>query len=310
MTTHAARWWFALAIVSTFGAPSGAQAQHDSVMIMPAPITMTIPAGRPVVTRRFLSVVRNGDPTGSHPIQIAVSSDCPAGTIAAAPDFLPKTAAIDDVATVAAGKIRMATTVLQVASNAFTSFNRFTPQRCTLTFSTDTPIPGNIDPTPRNNQVTVELNVIDRNDPEQVAVHETFLPSIRVHHPKKVRLGRGTTTKVATYRPEIANGDLGELPGDLLSLVVDDGDCPPGSVGIADFDRATSGDQNFAIVPGGSRRRGFLRVIIDGSQFFSPGHTIPDRCTALLTAVGPGGDTDASNNVSRLVINVIDDNDF
>jgi len=289
-----------------------AVAQHDSVVVMPAPLHVTIPAGRTTVTRRFLSVVRNGDLHAGavHPIQLSVSSDCPPGTIAAAPDFIPKTAAIDDTTSVGAGKARRAVTVLEISSSAFTSFNHSVPQRCTLTFTADTPIPGNVDPTPRNNSVTVELNVIDRNDPNQIALHETFVPSIRVHHPKKVRLGRGVTSKVATYRPELANGDLAEIPGDLLSLDVEDGDCPPGSVGVADFDPATPGDQNSVLVPGEAKRRGFLRVTIDSDSFYSPGHTIPDRCTAILTATGPGGDTDASNNVTRLVINVIDDNDF
>jgi len=34
------------------------------------------------------------------------------------------------------------------------------------------------------------------------------------------------------------------------------------------------------------------------------------RCTAFVTASGPSGDADASNNTARLVIDVVDENDF
>jgi hypothetical protein len=36
---------------------------------------------------------------------------------------------------------------------------------------------GSNDPTPWNNTLTVELNVIDRNDAEQTTVHESTLKS-------------------------------------------------------------------------------------------------------------------------------------
>lgn len=285
---------------------------HDSIVLIPAPITVKIPAGQSSTTKTVSSLVRNGDRTvgTSHPIALDVSSDCPPGTILAAPDFHASTSAIDSVAEVSAGKARRAVTLLQISAAAFTSANAFAPQRCTLTFTADTPISGNVDPTPRNNVVTLELNVIDLNDAPQAAVHETFIHSMRVHHPKKVRVGPGTPVKTVKYRLSVANGDLGEAVGDEVSVTAGDGDCPAGSVGLVDFDLTLPNTQGSTALIGGASGRGYLPVTIDGALFFSTGHTVPDRCTAVLTVSGPGGDSDPSNNSTRLIINVIDDNDF
>lgn len=291
-------------------AVSTAAQTHDSVVVIPPPITVRIPAGATSTRRSVSTLVRNGDhtPGTSHAVELTLSHDCPPGTIASGPDFQPNSSSVDATIVLAAGKVKRAVTELHIDSNAFTSVNHSTPQRCTLTFHADTPIHGNIDPTPRNNEVTLELNVIDLNDPPQVNVRETMVESIRVFHPKKIRVGPSEPVRVGRYRPLVTNGSLSD--SEEITLLAEDGDCPPGSVGLLDFDELTVGAQNATTVAPGNRARGVLEVTVDGAVFFSTGHTVPDRCTAILTAVGANGDTDTTNNVTRLPINVVDDDDY
>lgn len=53
-----------------------------------------------------------------------------------------------------------------------------------------------------------------------------------------------------------------------------------------------------------------LGLTMPSSAYFSPTPKSPHRCTVPLTATGPGGDTDASNNTTTLQVDVIDKNDF
>jgi len=304
------RAWFVFALLLL---PVSVPAQtHDSILIIPGAVHVKIRPGSASVSKLISVLVRNGDlvASSSHPIEVQVTSDCPAGTIAAGPDFQTSTPAIDNIAEISAGRVRRAITRLQIASADFTSVNHRAPQRCTLTFTADTPISGNTDPTPSNNVVTVEINVVDFNDPEQDSSPEILVESFRAFHPKKVRVGPGRPVAVSRYRPTITNSASPALPGSEVTLSVADGDCPPGSVGLADLDAASDGDQNAVLLTGGSRRSGFVPVTIDGALFQSTSHTSPDRCTAILTASGSGGDTDPSNNTTRIIINVIDDSDF
>ena len=48
-----------------------------------------------------------------------------------------------------------------------------------------------------------------------------------------------------------------------------------------------------------------------GAAAFTAGNAkSPARCTAEITVAGPGGDSDASNDITKLVIDVTDRNDF
>jgi len=106
------------------------------------------------------------------------------------------------------------------------------PHRCTLRFSASALVPGSSDPTPANNTLPVELNVIDNNDPAQVAVHESTLASLK---PAIMTIGDGQSTKSKTVRPRVGNADAGEVPGDVISVTAASGSCPPGLVGTAAF---------------------------------------------------------------------------
>jgi hypothetical protein len=63
-------------------------------------------------------------------------------------------------------------------------------------------------------------------------------------------------------------------------------------------------------VTGGRASKGVLALAIDGAGFHSPNVKSPGRCTATLTATGPGGDTESSNDVTKLVIDVFDQADY
>jgi len=241
-------------------------------------------------------------------VQLNVSStDCPVG-IAATPDFGKTALGPSNVVSILGGKRKAAKVTLTITSSSFSTFNHKAPTRCTLTFTAT--VAGGSDPTPANAIATVELNIIDKNDPEGTALHESLIKSIG---PVNVTLRPGTTTKVRNARATAINADIlpvVETSADAITVVASDGDCPSGTVGVADYSATTPGAQNTAQAKGGQSKIGKLPLTINASAFLSPNAKSAARCTAVLTATGPGGDSDGSNNTTRLVINVLDKNDF
>jgi hypothetical protein len=286
---------------------------HDSVVLALKPKTYTIPAGVGSIQRKLIVKVVNADilpgpELGGHVVQLSASSvDCPNG-MWGTPDFRRRALGPSNVANVLSGRTVTATVPVTIASGAFATFNHQAPARCTLTFTAS--VAGSIDPTPENATATIEINVIDRNRPEGTARHESLIKSVA---PLRVVLGRSTGATSRSVRPIVVNADIlpaVETGADAItvsSLV--GGNCPSGTVGVADYD-PTSGAQNTAQVPGGQSKRGVLPLIINANAFFSPNRKSPARCTAVLTATGPGGDTDGTNNVTKLVIDVTDKHDF
>jgi hypothetical protein len=196
---------------------------------------------------------------------------------------------------------------LNVTRSTFVGFNSLAPTRCTLNFSVTSP--GHSDPTPANNLMTVELNVFDSQDPVQTAVHETFIKSLK---PLSIAIGDGTAQKSKGARPAPGNADLSvdEDPGDLIVVTAMDGDCPPGTLGAIDYDSEMPGAQNSVTLPSGKVAYGALPVTATAAAFTTSARKSPSRCTATVSVAGPGGDTDASNNTTQLVIDVYDRNDF
>ena len=245
---------------------------------------------------------------GGHTVQLNVSStDCPVG-MAGTPNFGKTALGPSNVVTILGGKRKTAKVPVTITSGGFSTFNHKAPTRCTLTFTAS--VANSDDPTPKNGVATVEINIIDKNDPEGTARHESLIKSIG---PAKITLPRNTITKLKTVRPTVINADIlptVEISADAITVVASDGDCPSGTVGVADFDNATIGAQNTAQVTGGQSKGGTLALTINASAFLSPNKKSPARCTAVLTASGPGGDSDGSNNSTNLVIDVIDKNDF
>jgi len=264
------------------------------------------------VTKQVKVKVTNADigPPAEQPGHVimltASEGDCPAGTVVGLPQFAG-TAGAQNTVQVAGGKSRVATVTLNVSSSAFTSFNRRAPKRCTLTLSANAVVVGNSDPSPSNNVVTLELSVIDGNDPDGTKVHETTISSIR---PMKVHLAKGEASLLQLAATTVGNADVLDIAGHAVTVVANDGDCPPGTVGVPDFDSATAGSQNVVAVPAASTRTGHLPVTINASAFATRNIKSPARCTAYLVASGPTGDSEGSNNLTRLVIDVYDRNDF
>ena len=241
-------------------------------------------------------------------MQLNVSSaDCPVG-MAGTPDFGKAALGPANVVTMVGGKRKTAMVPLTITSADFTTFNHKAPTRCTLTFTAT--MPGSNDPTPENAVATVEINIIDKNDPEGTARHESLIKSIA---PAKITLPRDTTAKLRNVRPTVVNADIlptVETTADAITVVASDGDCPSGTVGVADYNARMPGAQNTAQVTGGRSKAGLLPLTINANAFLSPNAKSPARCTAVLTASGPGGDSDGSNNTTKLVIDVLDKNDF
>lgn len=291
--------------------------RHDSVVLPLRPRTYTINAGQVSITRNLKVKVRNADflpppKWRGHIIELSVSSaDCPAG-LAGTPDFGTQALGPSNVVRVAAGKSRTATVPLTISRSAFATFNHLAPTRCTPTFaaSASGSDADGIDPTPENAVAPVEINIIDRNDPEGTAKHESLIASIA---PASLRLRKGRTSTIQNVSPVVVNADIlpATEPGtDAITVTASDGDCPNGTVGLADYDAATPGAQGVAQVAGGKAKAGTLPVTIHPAGFFSPTRQSPGRCTAVLSATGPGGDNDGSNNVTKLVIDVTDGSDF
>jgi len=295
--------------------PTGTLSMHDSVVLAPKPVTVTLKSGITSVTKNLNIIVRNADilpapETPGHAILLTASStDCPVGTIAGLPDFDSTTPGAQSSVLLAGGKSKKAVLPLLILSAGFTTFNHKAPARCTITLTASSP--GHTDPFPANNVTTVELNVIDKNDPEQSTTHESLIRSVASI---TVTLKHGVTSSSRNVRPVIGNADIlpaPEGPGDLITVTASDGDCPAGTVGIADYDGATPGAQNSTTVKGGAMKGGRLPLTINAAAFATANTKSPARCTAVLTATGPSvPDPDPSNNTTRLVINVIDKNDF
>jgi len=286
--------------------------QHDSAVAPLPPKTYTIPASEAFVTKKVDVKVTNADvsPPDTHRIQlIPANVDCPADTLVGLPDFDSKTPGDQDAIDVRAGGSKTAAVALRFDSTSYTGFNRKAPHRCTLRFTATTVLTGGaVDPRPSNDTAILELSIIDKNDPELTTTHESVLKSTK---PVKATIGHGKITLTKNVPVKVVNADIGEAaPGHTITLTVTDSDCPVGTVGTPDFDTSTPAPDTSVTVAGAATKTAMLPLTIDGSAFFSPNGKSPMRCTVELTATGPGVDPEDTNNRTKLVIDVIDKNDF
>lgn len=109
-----------------------------------------------------------------------------------------------------------------------------------------------------------------------------------------------------TGRPCLA--DARESPGDELFAVAADGTCPAGTVGVVDH-QGTAGIQSSVVVPRSAKKPATLPLTATSSAS-TPNKLSPQRCVATVSVTGPSGDLDGSNNVTQLVIDILDKNDF
>jgi hypothetical protein len=277
------------------------------------PLSVTIPNGQAVVTKTLRVTVRNADivpvhERPGHTIQLlANEGTCPPGTIARLPDFDTRTAGSQDSVLLAGGRIKRAAVPLIIRRDAFTGSGSRAPYRCTLTFTARTVDPAiNSDPAPSNNQTTMELNVTDQNDPPPPLAPEVFVNSLA---PVRVVIANPVFTVLQNVNMSVGNATA-QIVSNQIAVTSADGSCPAGTVNMVDFDPFTPGVQNAVNVASGSTRIGSLALTINAAAFKTLNLRSPARCTVMLAASGPSGDTDATNNSTRLVIEVIDRNDF
>jgi hypothetical protein len=286
--------------------------RHDAVVLPPRPVRVRIPAGREEVSRDLTVRVRNGDPSGNlgptgHAIRLtAADGTCPPGTVAGPPDFGPRAAGGADVVSLRPGAAAAARVSLRLRADAFDSVNKAAPRRCRLVLTAAADMEGNEDPTPDNDRIEVEIDVVDAGDAPRVARHESVIETL---NPQAFRIPRGqrqTTRKIA-FR--VANADVVPArarPGHEIRAIVDEGDCPRGTVRAVDM----NGPDAAVLVPGGRKQRGTVEVTVDRDAFLSSSANAPARCTARISVAGPDADSDPSNDETLLVIDVIDRNDF
>jgi len=233
--------------------------------------------------------------------------DCPAGMVVGAPDFDKDSDGDQDSILLRGGKSASAVLRLDIAAASFTRFNRKAPARCTLLLMVEAP--GFDDPAPSNNSVPLEINVFDANDSDQSAVHQSFVTSLK---PVALSIRRGADAATKTIKVKAGNADIlaeAEEQGDLLTVTALDGTCPAATVGAVDYDAKTSGDQNVATVEGGKVASGKLIVTAAAGEVATASSKSPARCIATISVAGPGGDSEASNDTTSLVIDVYDKND-
>ncbi len=289
----------------------------DNEVLSHSPMRIVISKGQSSFFKRLPLRVRNDNAPSfdfranekiSRTVQlVADEGDCPAGTLADVPSFNPRSSG-EDTVEITGGKTAVAFVPLYFSAATFTTVNKNVPVRCVLSFTAVDP-DGRPDATPGNNVLRLELDVYDRNDSPQPSPQETFISPV---HAVRLRIRSGAAGADKTVHIKVGNGDLlpvPEKPGHLITVTVDNGTCPAGTVSAADFGRAAAGPANSVVVRGGRHARATLAVHADSAAFSSTSPRRPARCVATITASGPLGDLVPSNDSVELVIEVVDDND-
>lgn len=287
---------------------------HDSVVFAVRPVAVSIPVGNAPFTKNVQVQVQNADVTPvrespGHAIRLVMSDgDCPVGTVTGQPDFDRGAPGVQDTVVLSGGVPATAIADVTVSRDAFTPFDKKIPTRCHLRVTASEATGASDDPTPDNNTAPVALDVTDTGDSAHSGLEEFFVASM---DPVTVKIAKGQASVTKQIKPAVRRSrDLPTDAGDLEVVVsASDGDCPPGTVGYVDTDRRTAGYQSRLVLRRGKRAKGSLGLVIRADAFTTPSDESPRRCTALVTATGTG-DTDPSNNTTRLVIDVYDRNDY
>jgi cysteine-rich repeat protein len=292
---------------------------HDSVMVPEKPIDVVIPAGEGSATKIVPMQVRNADiepqpERPGHVIRLVASDgDCPAGTIQGLPDFERGIEGDQDSILVAGGTPKTAHVVVFASRQSFPDLDTKIPTRCTLVFTAETLIDGNIDPTPENNTITVELNVRTAKEevqplagPGVVVDPGYFIRSVKPLK-LKIRYGRGSAEKRVNVK--VTNGLPAGSPNRQVTLAVEDGSCPPGTVVITEFGRVAGGGEAIWL-PARRSTKGKLLVTATAALFTSASSLSPGRCTATLVVSDPNGTDERANQRTALMVEAIDVNDY
>jgi len=308
-----------VALTSTASTWATVAPAHDSVVLPVSPITITIPAGVATYSKKIKVGVLNADilpipEVNGHTIQLAATTNCPAGVTVSAPDFDASTPAPDTSVTLAGGKSRSATVSIDVNATGIaniTTVNKKAPVRCSLTFTATTTVPSaNVDPVSSNDSVSVDVNFIDKHDVQQATMYESVVNAVK---PVTIKVPATVATKSGTASVKVVNADFlptVEKPGHTITVTAADGTCPLGTVGMIDYDKKTPGIQNSILLKGGAGKGKPLPLTVNPAAFHSGNAKSPARCTASVSVDKTRGDVDASNNTAHIVINVFDQHDY
>ena len=301
----------AVTVGSAPGSSPAARLLHDSVILPVPPVTVGLRRGVASMSVRLRLTVLNADvalpiEVPGHEIQVVADpGSCPLGTISAAPDFSLVTPGIQDRTTVAGGRAAAAYVSLSIQKDAFTSPGGRGLQRCVLTF---TAVGPGTDPTPDNNSVAVELNVVDFNDAPDQLVPDTSVASVR---PVGIWLARGQA--VAQMRVPVVISNI-DPQGALLrrthavTVTATDGTCPPGTAQGVDLNLAATGVQSSGEVRANGRAIGLLGLSIEANAFATTSALSTARCRIAVEVTDPD-DSVPENNLTGVEINVFDRND-
>lgn len=293
---------------------SAPASQYDAVINRRAPLNITIPPGMPSAIKPLKVAVRNVTAT-AQTIGLDYFSDCPAGVALSSPDFVASTPAADTSILIPPNATKTAKVTVTVTSSMVTSFSIKAPTRCTVFFfarEATQPLPdGAFDPRLSNNRLPVEINIVDKNDPDTSGQPESFVKSIT---PKLINIPDLAATKVSSASVVAGNGDRSEVAGHSISLALQTSTCPLGALSEADFIPKTPSADSVSLIKGGATKGGKVTITATSAKVLSPDKNSPARCIATYAAFGPSepetAPRDPSNSSTQFVVDMVDKNDF
>ncbi len=277
--------------------------QYDAVITVPRPLLVNLGRGGVVAKAARVRVINGSvtDPVKRLIRLVVDEGDCPRGVLVEAPDFNSTLPGAQDTALLAGGQVAYASIPLRFDPEVFQPINRKSPRRCSMRLHAAVVSAGNVDPSPDNNTAILELNVVDKLV-RSAPAHQTAIVTVK---PLSLRISPRKTSVSHNVRFLVSNADQGDVAGHAIRVVASDGDCPTGTLSLPAFHQPNALPANETMVKSMKNRMGRVTVTVQASEFAGSTRKSPRRCTALLVASGPAGDSDLSNNVTALSIDVV-----
>jgi hypothetical protein len=194
--------------------------------------------------------------------------------------------------------------IVAALANSVFQANYESPIRCRYTLTAYAATDFTVDATPWNNVATFDVDILDLNQSEMSAVHET---TISVVKPVKLKIKDGATSVTKKIKLKVGSADYLPAPEDAASHPVSvsgSSDCTALSIGTPTF-RGTHRSMWAAATPSPERSR---------SPSPLPTCTRPTsrtRCDVFATLTAADHRRlDAGNDAASVVVDVIDLNDF
>jgi cysteine-rich repeat protein len=278
---------------------------HDLLLLPVRPVTARVRSGSGPVHKRFPVRVRRltGGPPESLPVRITNTTDCPEGIVATGIELGAAGSATSAAVARATGRTqRLGVFVLEVQPQFSAALGERAPQRCRIQLVAEVDLSGNQDPTPENNRIIVELDIVEPSDAQPARVHQT---AIAMAPPRTVRLKPGAERASTVLSALLRNEDRTDPFGHAVRLLVSDGDCPPGTAGEPGIIPRPGLPPGAVRVPSRSTRAVPVPLDLPRSRLPQSAPGSRYRCFLLLDAEGPDGDVDLSNNTTVVTVDVV-----